>query len=30
MRLSQLDATPLDASSPFAEIFANKMLVKCP
>ena len=30
MRLSQLDATPLDANSPFAEIFANKMLVRCP
>jgi ABC-type uncharacterized transport system substrate-binding protein len=30
MRLSQLDATPLEASSPFAEMFANKMLVKCP
>ena len=30
MRLGQLDATPLDANSPFAEIFANKVLVKCP
>jgi ABC-type uncharacterized transport system substrate-binding protein len=30
MQLSQLDATPLDAGSPFAEIFANKMRVKCP
>ncbi|MBV8926981.1 MAG: DUF1007 family protein [Bradyrhizobium sp.] len=30
MRLSQLDATPLDASSAFGEIFANKMLVNCP
>lgn len=30
MQLSQLDATPLDANSPFAEIFANKMLVRCP
>jgi ABC-type uncharacterized transport system substrate-binding protein len=30
LRLSQLDTTPLEASSPFAEMFANKMLVKCP
>jgi ABC-type uncharacterized transport system substrate-binding protein len=30
LKLSQLDATPLEASSPFAELFANKMLVKCP
>lgn len=29
-KLSQLDATPLDAGSPFAELFANKALVKCP
>ena len=29
-RLSQLDDTPLDANSPFAEMFANKMLVRCP
>src|ERR1700761_186668 len=29
-RLSQLDVTPLDASSTYGEIFANKMLVKCP
>jgi ABC-type uncharacterized transport system substrate-binding protein len=30
LRLSQLDVTPLDASSAYGEIFANKMLVKCP
>jgi ABC-type uncharacterized transport system substrate-binding protein len=30
LKLSQLDTTPLEASSPFAELFANKMLVKCP
>ncbi|WP_407159743.1 DUF1007 family protein [Bradyrhizobium sp. STM 3557] len=29
-RLSQLDFTPLDASSAYGEIFANKMRVKCP
>jgi ABC-type uncharacterized transport system substrate-binding protein len=29
-RLSQLDVTPLDPSSAYGEIFANKMLVKCP
>jgi len=30
LKLSQLDVTPLDASSAYGEIFANKMLVKCP
>jgi ABC-type uncharacterized transport system substrate-binding protein len=30
LRLSQLDNVPLDASSTYGEIFANKMLVKCP
>jgi ABC-type uncharacterized transport system substrate-binding protein len=30
LRLSELDSTPLDASSPFAQMFANKMLAKCP
>jgi ABC-type uncharacterized transport system substrate-binding protein len=30
LKLSQLDLTPLDASSAYGEIFANKMLVKCP
>jgi ABC-type uncharacterized transport system substrate-binding protein len=30
LRLSQLDNAPLDASSSFGEIFANKILVKCP
>lgn len=30
LRLSQLDSTPLDASSPFAQMFANRMLAKCP
>jgi ABC-type uncharacterized transport system substrate-binding protein len=30
LRLSQLDTTPLDASSTYGEMFANKMLVKCP
>jgi ABC-type uncharacterized transport system substrate-binding protein len=30
LRLSQLDSDPLDASSAYGEIFANKMLVKCP
>jgi ABC-type uncharacterized transport system substrate-binding protein len=29
-KLSQLDVTPLDASSAYGELFANKMLVKCP
>lgn len=29
-RLSQLDAVPLDPSSPYGETFANKILVKCP
>jgi ABC-type uncharacterized transport system substrate-binding protein len=29
-RLSQLDVTPLDASSAYGEMFANKMRVKCP
>ena len=29
-RLSQLDAVPLDPSSAYGEIFANKILVKCP
>jgi ABC-type uncharacterized transport system substrate-binding protein len=29
-RLSQLDAVPLDPSSTYGEIFANKMLVRCP
>ena len=29
-RLSQLDAVPLDPSSTYGEIFANKILVKCP
>lgn len=30
LKLSQLDDTPLDASSTYGEIFANKMRVKCP
>jgi ABC-type uncharacterized transport system substrate-binding protein len=30
LRLSQLDDVPLDASSTYGEIFANKILVKCP
>ena len=30
LRLSQLDNAPLDASSTYGEIFANKILVKCP
>jgi ABC-type uncharacterized transport system substrate-binding protein len=30
LRLSQLDDTPLDSSSTYGEIFANKMMVKCP
>ena len=29
-RLGQLDAVPLDPSSTYGEIFANKILVKCP
>jgi ABC-type uncharacterized transport system substrate-binding protein len=29
-RLSQLDNEPLDPSSTYGEIFANKILVKCP
>jgi ABC-type uncharacterized transport system substrate-binding protein len=29
-RLSQLDVTPLDASSTYGELFANKMMVRCP
>src|ERR1700761_602013 len=29
-KLAQLDVTPLDASSTYGELFANKMLVKCP
>ena len=29
-RLSQLDDVPLDPSSTYGEIFANKILVKCP
>ena len=29
-RLSQLDNVPLDASSTYGEIFANKIFVKCP
>jgi ABC-type uncharacterized transport system substrate-binding protein len=29
-KLSQLDVTPLEASSTYGELFANKMLVKCP
>jgi ABC-type uncharacterized transport system substrate-binding protein len=29
-RLGQLDFTPLDASSTYGEMFANKMLVTCP
>jgi ABC-type uncharacterized transport system substrate-binding protein len=29
-RLSQLDAVPLDPSSTYGEIFANKIFVKCP
>ena len=29
-RLSQLDAVPLDSSSTYGEIFANKILVTCP
>jgi hypothetical protein len=30
LKLSQLDVTPLDASSAYGAIFANKMQVKCP
>ncbi len=30
LRLSQLDITPLDASSTYGQTFANKMFVKCP
>jgi ABC-type uncharacterized transport system substrate-binding protein len=30
LRLSQLDSDPLDASSRYGEIFADKILVKCP
>jgi ABC-type uncharacterized transport system substrate-binding protein len=30
LRLTQLDSNPLDASSTYGEIFANKILVKCP
>jgi ABC-type uncharacterized transport system substrate-binding protein len=30
LKLGQLDVTPLDASSAYGEIFANKMRVKCP
>lgn len=29
-RLSQLDVTPLEASSAYGELFANKMMVRCP
>jgi ABC-type uncharacterized transport system substrate-binding protein len=29
-RLSQLDAVPLEPSSTYGEIFANKILVRCP
>jgi ABC-type uncharacterized transport system substrate-binding protein len=29
-RLSQLDAMPLDPSSTYGEMFANKIQVKCP
>ena len=29
-RLGQLDAVPLDPTSTYGEIFANKILVKCP
>ena len=29
-RLSQLDAVPLDPTSTYGEIFANKIVVKCP
>jgi ABC-type uncharacterized transport system substrate-binding protein len=30
LRLSQLDSDPLDISSSYGELFANKILVKCP
>ena len=30
LRLGQLDSDPLDASSTYGEIFANKILVTCP
>jgi ABC-type uncharacterized transport system substrate-binding protein len=30
LRLSQLDNDPLDVSSTYGELFANKILVKCP
>ena len=30
LRLSQLDITPLDASSTYGQTFANKILVRCP
>jgi ABC-type uncharacterized transport system substrate-binding protein len=30
LKLSQLDSSPVQASSAFAEMFANKVLVKCP
>ena len=30
LKLSQLDITPLDASSAYGEMFANKMRVRCP
>ena len=30
LKLSQLDVTPLDASSAFGQIFSNKMRVTCP
>jgi ABC-type uncharacterized transport system substrate-binding protein len=30
LRLSQLDSDPLDASSSYGKIFANKILVNCP
>lgn len=30
LRVGQLDNVPLDASSSFGEIFANKIVLKCP
>ena len=30
LRLGQLDSDPLGISSTYGEIFANKILVKCP
>lgn len=30
LRVGQLDNVPFDASSSFAEIFVNKIVVKCP